>query len=303
MSSARTYWLTTIRSPYRDEVVHYLDLIATTDVGRTLYAFLGKPAKTVRITWTLGTSWLLTGATSISKSDVDRVAKAGERIARERRISIQAAVDAAFEEDAIIRAKTRGQYAKGHPVMQEIFISVFETLGLHSTFQFPTLETGTGEGIDVELDYHPAAFGQITKNTGRIGIGMGPGEALYHELVHALRMMEGAVLSDNVPERWNMDSFEEFCSIVAANMYRSARGFSHLRLDHRFQSDDKPWRGPAELPAELTDSARYYKAFKPEIDKWFNTQRPFCLALAGSCAKFNPMAVAADELGLVFIRC
>ena len=144
--------------PYRDEVVHYLDLIATTDVGRTLYAFLGKPAKTVRITWTLGTSWLLTGATSISKSDVDRVAKAGERIARERRISIQAAVDAAFEEDAIIRAKTRGQYAKGHPVMQEIFISVFETLGLHSTFQFPTLETGTGEGIDVELDYHPAAF-------------------------------------------------------------------------------------------------------------------------------------------------
>jgi hypothetical protein len=167
----------------------------------------------------------------------------------------------------------------------------------------PTADTGVGGGIDVQLNYHPAAWRQMIKNTGGIPLALGPGEVLYHELVHALRSMAGVFLDDNVLERWDMDSFEEFCSIVAANMYRSARGFKTLRYDHGWQSNKAPWRGASELPQELADPAKYYERFKPQIVKWFNNQRDFCVALAESCAPFNPMAVAADDLGIPFMKC
>jgi hypothetical protein len=289
--------------PYRDEVVRYLDLIATTDVGQTLYKFIAQTTKSARITWTLGDHWLTTGAKPVSKSDVERVAKSSIKIERERGLSEEAALDAAISEDAIISQKLRGQYAKGHPVMKEIRFSILEMLGLHSTFMVPTNDVGTGLGADVELNYHPAAFRQMIKNTGRVGIGFGPGEYLYHELVHALRTMAGLYLDENVPERLDMDNFEEFCAILAANIYRSARGFTRLRLDHHVANEKTPWTGATELPPALSDPRRYFEHFKPQIVKWFNNQRPFCVALAESCAPFNPMAIAAGDLGIPVAKC
>jgi hypothetical protein len=99
-----------------------------------------------------------------------------------------------------------------------------------------------------------------------------------------------------------MYSFEEFCSILAANMYRSARGFKTLRYDHHVTAEAAPWLGTTPLPPELANSKRYYQEFKPEIVKWFNTQRGFCVALAGSRAPFNPMAVAAADLKIAVAR-
>ncbi len=288
---------------YRNEVVRYLDLIATTDVGRTLYEFMGRATKTVRITWHMGDDWLQeTGAAAFSDEDVRRIGALADNIARERHIGLDAAIEAAWNEDPVATAKRRGQYAKGHPVMQQVTIRILRMLGLPTSFMFPTAEAGTGAGADVELDYHPAAFEQLIKKTGRIPLGFGPGEVLYHELVHALRMMTGVMLDENVPERWNMDDFEEFCSILASNMYRSARGFTQLRFDHHLADWRAPWRGSTELPGELTNSRRYYEFFKPEIVKWFNSQRAFCIALAGSRARFNPMAVAAADLGFRVAR-
>ena len=288
---------------YRDEVVRYLDLIATTDVGRTLYDFLSKPSKTVRITWKLGTHWLDTQTRPYSDEDVHRLARSSERIARERGLNDDDAFEAALKEDAIFQAKLKGVYAKDHPVMRPLRIAVFELFGLHSTFRIETADKGTGEGSDVQLDYHPAAWLEMIKRTGRIGIGHGPGEVLYHELVHALRMAAGVMLFENVPERWDMDDFEEFCGILAANMYRSARGFTRLRYDHHPASNKAPWLGETELPAALRDSKRYYEEFKPQIVKWFANQRAFCVALAESCAPFNPMAVAAKDLGIAVASC
>lgn len=289
--------------PYRDEVVRYLDLIASTDVGRTLYEFLSKPSKAVRITWKLGMDGLDPQTRAFNDEDLRRLTQSSKRIARERGLSDDAAFDIALKEDATLKAKLKGIYAKDHPVMMQLRLSVLELFGLHSTFMFPTKEKGTGEGSDVELNYHPAAYRQLNKTLGFIGMGSGPGEVLLHELVHALRMTTGITLYENVPERRNMDDFEEFCSILAANMYRSARGFTKLRYDHHPANDKAPWRGGSELPASLRDSKRYYQEFKPEIVKWFNNQRAFCVALAGSCAPFNPMAVAASDLGIPFTRC
>jgi hypothetical protein len=193
--------------PYRDAVVRYLDLIATTDVGRALYNFIGKTSKTVGLTWTPGEDWAEdTGAQPLpaSASDVDRVVAAAVKIQADRHIGMEAAVHAAFDEDPILRARRVGSFAKGSPVMHPVTIAVLELLGLRSTIMVPNGETGTGEGIDVKLDFHPAAFEQIMKTTGRVPVGLGPGEVLYHELVHALRMMTGVQLRDNVPEHWDI---------------------------------------------------------------------------------------------------
>jgi hypothetical protein len=133
--------------PYKNEVVRYLDLISTTDVGRTLYSFIGQTTKSVRITWTLGDHWLTTGAKAVSKSDVERVANSSIKIEKERGLSEEAALDAAISEDAIVSQKLRGQYAKGHPVMKEIRLSILEVLGLHSTFMVPTNDVGTGSEL------------------------------------------------------------------------------------------------------------------------------------------------------------
>jgi hypothetical protein len=288
--------------PYRNEVVRYLDLIATTDVGRTLYTFMARSSKTVFVTWSPGADWMDTGVSTISSAHARRLLPVAQRIARERHIDLMAAFEAAFNEDPALKKKRMGEYAKGHPVMQNLHIDILARLGLPSDFLVPTNETGTGEGADVQLDYHPAAFRQLVKTTGTIGVGFGPGEALFHELVHALRAMTGVELAENVIERWDMDGFEEFCSIVAANIYRSARGFRQLRFDHRIGPATSPWRDNTPLSAELADSRRYYERFKPQIVKWFANQRDFCAALASSRAPFNPMAVAADDLGVPYVR-
>jgi hypothetical protein len=289
--------------PYKDEIVRYLDLISTTDVGQTVYKFIGRTNKTARITWTLGSFSLNAKTNPYSAADLKRLEQSVQKIVKERGLGEEDAFAAAFKEDAVMQAKLHGQYAKGHPIMREIEISLFKALGLHSTFLVPTEEIGTGLGIDVELEFHPAGYRQVIKNTGRIAAGFGPAEVLCHELVHALRMMEGAMLNENIQERWNMDSFEEFCSIVSANMYRSPRGFTTFTYDHRYQDEKAPWRGASKLPAALADPRRYYEAFKPQFVKWFNNQRAFCLALAESCAHFNPMAVAAADLGVAFAKC
>ena len=146
---------------YRDEVVRYLDLIATTDVGRILYDFMGKTTKTVRITWTLGTSWTETGVTTFTDADLRRVLEAAERISRLRRIPIEDAIDAAMRKDVALSAKTKGRYAKDHPVMQRLRIDIFAALGLHSTFQVPTTDIGTGEEANHILEAHLRAVEQV----------------------------------------------------------------------------------------------------------------------------------------------
>jgi hypothetical protein len=90
---------------------------------------------------------------------------------------------------------------------------------------------GCGSSM-VYVDYHPATWRQRIKNTGGMAPGTGPGEILFHEMVHGYRMQCGFARDDKVAGHRKMDNIEEFYAILAANVYRSDRGFTALRTDH-----------------------------------------------------------------------
>jgi Effector protein len=155
---------------------------------------------------------------------------------------------------------------------------------------FPT-SIGTGVGTTVYVHFHPATWTELNKRVGYISPGNGPGEVLYHEMVHGLRELKGQLrYRDKVVGEPDMDSVEEFYAIMAANVYRSERGFSHLRHDHRLFSP---------LHGDLRNPENYYQNYKTYIDQWFNEHRAYCLDMAKSPAKFNPFQNAAVELGLM----
>ncbi|MGL4322429.1 MAG: hypothetical protein ACRCTD_00180 [Beijerinckiaceae bacterium] len=155
-----------------------------------------------------------------------------------------------------------------------------------------TVVTGRGTGIGsfVQVDFHPATWTERAVRAGGIAPGAGPGEVLYHEMLHGCRMMSGLLSDDKVTSNPEMDDIEEFFAILGANVYRSERGFSKLRASHHgFRA--------------IRDATRidevYYDEYKMEIDRWFTEQRAFCLAMAQSTAKFNPFREAAIAKGLM----
>ena len=172
---------------------------------------------------------------------------------------------------------------KDFPVMGTIQVPGYGSIPV------PTQWIGSGAGSTVTLKYHPAVFRQYVANKHRIDPGAGPGEILFHEMVHAMRMIHGKFLRTAVTEDAGMDDFEEFCAILAANIYRSERGFSQLRTNHH---DFKA------LGKDLSKPQAYYSYFMDEIDLWFTSQKAFCLELAASNAPFNPLKYAAAALGM-----
>lgn len=160
-------------------------------------------------------------------------------------------------------------------------------LGAFGTIEIP-VGFGTGGGSRVDISYHPATWHELYRRTGHIQPGAGAGELLFHEMIHGYRQQSGLLrYYDKVNGEVSMTSVEEFYAIVAANIYRSERGFTKLRKDHWWF---KPIiNGPK-------DSATYYQHYKEYIDKWFAEQKDFCLDLAKCKAKFNPFFEAAVAL-------
>lgn len=156
----------------------------------------------------------------------------------------------------------------------------------------PHVWKGTGAGSPVTLKFHPATFRQYNTNAGYIKPGSGPGEVLYHEMVHALQQMEGKFSNSAVADP-HMDNFGEFCAIVAANIYRSERGFTSLRADHHGFSK----LGKNATGQDLSNPATFASVFSEPFGKWFGLQQAFCLDLASSTARFNPLKYAATALG------
>lgn len=152
----------------------------------------------------------------------------------------------------------------------------------------PEIIVGTGVGSAAVVTYHPATWRQLNQNMGAIAPGAGPGEALFHEMIHGYRMQRGELmLGDDI----GPEPIDEFYAVMAANVYRSERGFKQLR---GMWSD----RGFAPLKKSLSDSELYYEEFKTSIDQWFGFDRSFCLDMAKVAAPFNPFNAAAIALGL-----
>jgi hypothetical protein len=148
---------------------------------------------------------------------------------------------------------------------------------------------GTGAGALVRLAYHPAAFAEQTKRRGGyMEPGTGPGEVLFHEMVHAYRWMAGMGRSNTPVVGYPLfTDLDEFYAILAANVYRSERGFTRLRADHKTSN----WT--------TSTSSDYYDEFKSQIQTWFADQLAFCLAMARCPAKFNPFRSCAIDMQLM----
>ena len=235
--------------PYRREVELQLQRMQTTAAGRNVLKFIGAGSKDVRIL-----------PFRPSKSDP---------------------VNAAARPD--LSEQWSNAYSKNAPLMMP-----FEING--NTVMLPTkFDYGTGRGIDTVVEYSPATWREVNHRTKAVRPGEGPAEVLIHELTHAMRMGHGIFFDFTVAKNMKMDNYEEFCAILVANVYRSERGFTHMRLGHH----------GAEAMRLAATGATYYAKYADLIDKWFSAQRDFCLAMASVNAKFNPFTAAAESLGLI----
>lgn len=105
--------------------------------------------------------------------------------------------------------------------------------------------TGTGKGSDVTIFFDPDALASRRCSHGNPGTM--PDEILIHEMVHALRFMQGRANPwPTTNHAYTND--EEFLAIVIANVYISAYGGLRLRANHE---------GHQMLQAPLNTSAGF----------------------------------------------
>ncbi|HEY2018137.1 MAG TPA: M91 family zinc metallopeptidase [Bryobacteraceae bacterium] len=95
--------------------------------------------------------------------------------------------------------------------------------------QVNTGRIGTGKGVDVTIYFSPDDYYKSKCNHG--GPGAQVDDVLHHEMVHALRSMQGQF--NPIPTKnKDYDTDEEFLAIVATNVYISAKGGTRFRAGH-----------------------------------------------------------------------
>ena len=235
-----------LHKAYRREVVHYLDLMRTTESGRILCKFINQQP-----------GWMAIIPYKPTAEDP---------------------VNAYAQQDSWADAAPKDTVVWG-------------TFTIAADLKIPMpLGLGTGKGSNVYVRYHPATWTEHNKRAGRILPGAGPGEILFHEMLHGYRMLTGNLRQDKVPGYPEFDDIEEFYAILAANVYRTQRGFRAHRFNHH---------GFAKLDPSMDSSLAFYTMFQDVIDAWFTQQQPYCMAMARTVAKFNPFRAAAVTLKLM----
>jgi len=97
----------------------------------------------------------------------------------------------------------------------------------YSRMPYPLM--GTGKGSNSRIYFSPDKSGSPGG-----AFGSQPDEVLLHEMVHALREMQGkanAIPTEGSRLR-NYDNEEEFLAVVVTNVYMSGNNKSQLRADH-----------------------------------------------------------------------
>jgi hypothetical protein len=126
---------------------------------------------------------------------------------------------------------------------------------------------GTGEGANVTIHYYPLTWLMSTFQTGLVGNLM-PDDVLVHEMVHALRMMSGLVLTMNMStlshtQRWG--NTEEFYATLAANIYISERNSAGGR-GQPLRGNVGPVSQFAALTGEEAKSKNFVQTYRSELD-------------------------------------
>jgi hypothetical protein len=140
-----------------------------------------------------------------------------------------------------------------------------------------------------------------------------PDDVLFHELVHALRMLNGQLLARAVPAKSYrglmmapaFKSIEEFCAVLVTNMYVSeqGRGIYAIRLTHGDAAagmfENFTNAGDYESASKyLTDGGIYYWVYKEEIDMLSQQMPAFTADLAKVKCDWNPFNLQARQKAL-----
>ena len=139
----------------------------------------------------------------------------------------------------------------------------------------------TGTGSDVQIFFSPETSGKSGCGGGRYGSL--PDEVLLHEMVHALRAMQGK--RNPVPTEGGLkgyDNEEEFLAVVVTNVYMSANNKTQLRADHAGYT---PLKAPLDTSAGFLADAGNWKLMSIYKLIW---QPTFGLVGSVVTARFNP---------------
>lgn len=98
---------------------------------------------------------------------------------------------------------------------------------------------GTGQGSGALITFDPVAMGpngnmaKLWMNAGYSLIAWAPDEMLFHELTHAMRMLQGQWLPTTLGGSTRYPNVEEFAGVLITNIYLSEKGKTTFRRDHR----------------------------------------------------------------------
>jgi hypothetical protein len=153
--------------------------------------------------------------------------------------------------------------------------------------------SGGGGGTDVIMWYEPEAWSHPpVKASIDPANHFRADDVLFHELVHALRMMRGLMDLSKIRD-W--DNIEDLFAIMLTNIYNSSNNRNgDLRGDHGV-----PFRvlGNSPLrPTEQIDEQGFYTRFDTNIDRLWLSLPDLCLGISRVSCRWNPLRARVNSM-------
>jgi hypothetical protein len=138
---------------------------------------------------------------------------------------------------------------------------------------------GTGKGAGAVVEFSPGAS---TCTRGRMRAAE-PDVVLLHELVHALRKMQGLENSEPLDATLirSFGDAEEWLAILVENVYGSAQGQTRFRGGHDAQTKLQP-------PEDTSEGFLNNPSHRELMRRYYHGWRPVFGELASVPARFNP---------------
>ncbi len=197
-----------------------------------------------------------------------------------------------YQEDRLTAAP-KGVGGKAADVRQRLYKGDQDDPNTDDDERFNTEDPkliATGGGSNVQLFFTPGEWG------GKSGCfaacaGTQADEALFHEMVHAQRIMQG--LYNRIPTvNAGYDNEEEFLAIVTANVYISAKGGTRFVADH---ASCRPLTTPMNTSKGFVDDRRNSWLFSQHFTVWQPVFRNLA-SLDPRTVKFNPFREFVSRL-------
>jgi hypothetical protein len=147
------------------------------------------------------------------------------------------------------------------PAIRGAFVGREDNLGTPEDERYdqqPAGFIGTGVGSGSDLEFSPESWGPSRSSCYQGEYGSLPDEVLFHEMIHALRNLQGR-RNPWPTEDKDYGNEEEFLAIVATNVYISAKGGTQLRAN---ADGHWPLKAPLNTSTGFLTDARNLKILK-----------------------------------------